>query len=86
LLDKGGGRPRLSVPGTLYAKPFPIPDTCCNQAITLIKNYAAQYMDLIPVMRMPPDFLDVEGDAAAEVDGAILFSHAEALVVLEGLE
>src|ERR1700719_184150 len=40
----------------------------------------------IPMMGVPPDFLDVEGDAAAEVDGAVLFSHAEAVVVLKGLK
>jgi len=35
---------------------------------------------------VPPDFLDVEGDAAAEVRELVFFAHAEALVVLEGLE
>src|SRR5229473_6453783 len=42
--------------------------------------------DLIPVMRVPPDFLDVEFDAAAEVDGLVFLAHAEALVVLKGLK
>jgi hypothetical protein len=32
---------------------------------------------LVPVMRVPPDFLDVEFDAAAEVDGLVFFAHAE---------
>jgi hypothetical protein len=41
---------------------------------------------LIPVMRVPPDFLDVEGGAAAKVDGLVFFGHAEALVVVKGLE
>src|SRR5437588_6001500 len=37
------------------------------------------------MMRVPPDFLDVEFDAAAEVDGLVFFGHAEAVVVLKGL-
>ena len=41
---------------------------------------------LIPVVGMPPDFLNVEGDAAAEVDRCVFFAHAKALVVLEGLK
>src|SRR6266849_10924544 len=43
-------------------------------------------MGLIPVMRVPPDFLDVEFNAATEVDGLIFFAHAEAVVVLKGLK
>src|SRR6266446_7923303 len=35
-------------------------------------------------MRVPPDFLDVEGDATADVDGAVFFTYPEALVVVEG--
>jgi hypothetical protein len=37
-------------------------------------------------MRVPPHFLDVELDATAEVDGLVFFAHAEAVVVVEGLE
>jgi hypothetical protein len=35
---------------------------------------------------VPPDFLDVEGDTAAEVHRRIFFAHAKALVVFEGLK
>jgi hypothetical protein len=38
------------------------------------------------MVRVPPDFLDVEFDAAAEVDGLVFFAHAEAVVVLKGLK
>src|ERR1700751_5257120 len=40
----------------------------------------------VPVVRVPPDSLDVELDSAAEVDGLVFFAHAEALVVLKGLK
>ncbi len=41
---------------------------------------------LIPVVGVPPDFLDVEGDAATEIYRCVFIVHAKALVVLEGLK
>jgi hypothetical protein len=38
------------------------------------------------VVGVPPDFLDVEVDVAAEVYRCVFLPHAEALVVLEGLK
>src|SRR5579859_13880 len=38
------------------------------------------------MMGVPPDFLDVEFDIAAEVYWCVFLAHAEALVVLESLE
>lgn len=42
-------------------------------------------MRLIPVVRVPPDFLYVEVNVAAQVNRCVFLAHAEALVVLEGL-
>src|SRR5579872_6555459 len=41
---------------------------------------------LVPVVGVPPDFLDVEGNAAAEVHRCVFLVHAKALVVLESLK
>jgi hypothetical protein len=41
---------------------------------------------LIPVVGVPPDFLDVEEYAAAEIYRCILLAHAKALIMLEGLK
>jgi hypothetical protein len=38
------------------------------------------------VTGMPPDFLNLEGDAAAEVHRCVFLAHAEALVVFSGLK
>jgi hypothetical protein len=37
-------------------------------------------------MRVPPDFLDIELNTAAQIDWRIFFIHAEALVMIEGLK
>jgi hypothetical protein len=41
---------------------------------------------LVPVMRVPPDFLDVEFNPAAEIYGLVFLIHPEALVVRKGLK
>src|SRR5580698_11473919 len=43
-------------------------------------------MALVPVMRMRPDFLNVEGNPAAEIHGLVFLRHAKVLIVLEGLK
>src|SRR5579862_6639701 len=39
--------------------------------------------NLVPMMRVPPDLLDVELDAAAKINRGVLFVHAELLVMVE---
>src|SRR5271169_1784061 len=41
---------------------------------------------LIPVVGVPPDFLDVESHAEAQIDRSVFLAHAKALIVLEGLK
>jgi hypothetical protein len=43
-------------------------------------------MPLVPVVGVPPYFLDVEVDIAAEIHRCVFLSHAEALIVVEGLK
>jgi hypothetical protein len=43
-------------------------------------------MALVPVMRVRPDFLDVEGNPAAEIHRLVFLCHAKSLIVLEGLK
>ena len=40
---------------------------------------------LIPMMVVPPDLPQVEGGAAAKVDGGVLLAHAPIVIVREGL-
>src|SRR5262249_9742540 len=40
----------------------------------------------VPVMGVPPDFLDVKLDVAAEVYWCVFLAHAEAVVMLERLK
>jgi serine acetyltransferase len=35
---------------------------------------------------MPPDFLDIESDPAAEVNRGVFLAHTKVLVVLESLK
>jgi hypothetical protein len=41
---------------------------------------------LIPMVGMPPDFLDIESDPAAEVNRGVFLAHTKVLVVLESLK
>src|SRR5882672_2140567 len=67
--------------------PPSLPQFMLSYLTTHVKHNSGAFRDgSIPVMRVPPDFLDVEGDAAAEIYGLVFLGHAEALVVVEGLE
>jgi len=48
--------------------------------------YEGGHLPLIPVVGVPPDLLNVEGDAATEIHRRVFLFHAKALVVLERLK
>src|ERR1700722_15990800 len=52
----------------------------------IISGSISLFKHLIPVMRVPPDLLDIESDPAAEVDWRIFLGHAEGLEMFECLK
>jgi len=79
MLRQRSSGPSFSMADNAYKRGVRVPDGNARPASHL------RCPVLIPMMVVPPDLPQVEGGAAAKVDGRVLLAHAPMVIVREGL-